>query len=117
MTKLELVNQLKAEQVYANLAEIKAQIESDKVKEHSAANKQMLTIIRRMINMNDWAVMDAFQMIEMASSLRGMARAFAFMADDGMDLIDEDIYDRINNEWQIITRICKAAIRGEEATL
>lgn len=117
MTKLELVNQLKAEQVYENLTEIKDQIECDEVQEHAAANKQMLIVLRRMINMNNWAVMDAFQMIEMASSLRGMARAFAFMADDGMDLIDEDIYDRINDEWQIITTICKAAIRGEEAML
>jgi hypothetical protein len=70
-----------------------------------------------MINMNDWTVMDAFQMIEMASSLRGMARAFSFMADDGLDLIDDEIYERINNEWVLITRICENAIRGEEATL
>ena len=117
MTKLELVNKLHGENVYTNLSEIKAMIENDNAQEHAAANKQMLIVLRRMINMNDWAVMDAFQMIEMASSLRGMARAFAFMADDGMDLIDDEIYERINNAWVLITRICKAAIRGEEATL
>ena len=117
MTKLELVNQLKAEHVYANLTEIKGQIESDVAQEHAAANKPMLSVLRRMINMNDWAVMDAFQMIEMASSLRGMARAFSYMADDGFDLIDESIYEWINDIWQCITRICKAAIRGEEGTL
>lgn len=117
MTKLELVNKLHEENVYTELSEIKAMIENDNAQERAAANKQMLIVLRRMISMNDWAVMDAFEMIEMASSLRGMARAFAFMADDGMDLIDDDIYDLINDEWQTITTICKAAIRGEEATL
>lgn len=117
MAKLELVNQLKAEQVY--LTEIKAQIESDNVKEHAAANKQMLIRLRLMINMikSGGTFMDVFQMIEIASSLRGMARAFASMADDGMDLIDVDICDRINDEWQIITRACEAAICGDESAL
>lgn len=117
MTKLELVNKLHEENVYTELSEIKAMIENDNAQEHAAANKQMLIVLRRMISMNDWAVMDAFEMIEMASSLRGMARAFAFMADNGMDLINDDIYDLINDEWQIITTIFKAAIRGEGATL
>lgn len=117
MTKLELVNKLHGENVYTNLTEIKSMIENDNTQEHAAANKQMLIVLRRMINMNDWAVMDAFEMIEMASSLRGMARAFTAMTDGGTDLIDDDIYDLIDDEWKIITTICKAAIRGEEAML
>lgn len=115
MTRLELlvVNQLKDEQVYAKLTEIKAQIENDEVQEHAAANKQMLRVLRRMINMNNRAVMDVFQLIEMASGLHEMARAFDFMSDDGMNLIDEDIYDRIEDEWHCIAMICKIAILEE----
>lgn len=113
MTKSELLKSLNDANVFETIDEIISMVNNDTAESHRVPNEILMHELKSMREMNGLFAISNLGILLAAERLIGKARAYLFMDEAGMDLIDFDIAESIAAIERTIYNIIMTAIRGE----